>query len=306
MNLTLQNNKVESLEQLKTALQELKLEEISKNPNAIHTTLNVQMHIINMVNSSTLVDSSFDLIFAELKKALKYTKDEIERENIREKISLYINSYIFFLDAKLRYAFKKDEEDTEALIEEAAAILAENSVDVLLLASGGKVAKIAISKIAAEILKKGKDKPGLIKKIWRWYNKEQRQKSETANFHNTLDFLFKKLERHKNSIGKSDIIAGLINRWTPEVTSCRTKNGHFSAVGFLLALFSTSLVAILLFIFLKGGSLEDILLQNQETKILYLVVFVAIVLLITPLISTLLYNKKIRKNIENLENYFYD
>lgn len=305
MNQTLQSSKVESLAQLKTALQELKLEEISKNPNAIHSTLNVQMHIINMVNSSTLVDSSFDLIFAELKKALKYTKDEIERENIREKISLYINSYIFFLDAKLRYAFKKDEEDTEALIEEAAAILAENSVDVLLLASGGKVAKIAISKIAAEILKRGKDKPGLIKKIWRWYNKEQRQKSETANFHNTLDFLFKKLERHKNSIGKSDIIAGLINRWTPEVTACRITEGHFSISGLAITSFLTAAIGTLLFIFIKGGSPLDIFL-NQDTKIIFLIGFVAIVLIMTPIISTYIYNKKIKKNIENLENYFYD
>lgn len=305
MNLTLQENKVESLAQLKAALQEIKIGEISPNSNSIHSTLNVQMHIINMVSSSTLVDSSFDLIFAELKKALRHTENEDERENIRERISLYINSYIFFLDAKLRYSFKKDEEDTEALIEQASMLLAENSAEVLLLASGGKAPKIIISKIASEILKKAKDKPGLIKKIWRWYNSEQRQKDDTVNFHNTLDFLFKKLERHKDSIGKSDIIAGLVSRWSPEVIACRTKDVKITVLGFSLAFFFTSAICLFLYMYLKEGPLEDILLEYQIIKILSLG-FVVTLLITSHIFSTFLNNFKVKKKIENLENYFYN
>ncbi|MFV0177945.1 hypothetical protein OBK27_13555 [Empedobacter falsenii] len=216
-----QRVEIGTLEEFQSHLQNIKNGEVLIQSKALQTTLSLQLKVINLLNKSTLVDSTFDLIFADFKKALKQAIDEDEQELIREKVQLYIHNYIFFLDAKLAYQFKKDEENAEELLVEAASLLAENSGDLLLLVSGAGTVKVAASKLASELISKAKDNPNLIRKVINWYKKEERQKKAILNFNEALDLLYSKLEYHKTSIGQSDLIMHLLKRWKDDILNYR-------------------------------------------------------------------------------------
>ena len=76
----LQITQIESLEQLKSTIENIKIGDVSSKSQALHTTLGLQLKVINLINKSTLVDSSFDLIFTDFKKALREAIDEEEKE----------------------------------------------------------------------------------------------------------------------------------------------------------------------------------------------------------------------------------
>lgn len=303
----LQEIEIHSLNDLKDVIQNLKYKNSHSISPEIIASLNVQLHIINLINSATLVDSSFDLIFADFKKAIKNSNGAIKTEQIREKLHVFISNYIFFLDVKLRHSFVKDQEDTEALLEEAAHLLADNSADLLLLASGAGAPKYIVSKVALEILKKSKDKPGLLKKVFKWYNKEERQKKEVANFQHTLHFIFDKLERHKQSIGKSDITAGLISRWIPDVLTYRKSNRtFFTFLGVIASFFSTTILAMFLLFYFNNASLSDVLTYDNVTKSSYLITFLSATLVLGAIFSSIHNNIVIEKKLRKLEVYFYE
>lgn len=220
---------------------------------------------------------------------------------------MFLLATTFFLDAKLRHSFVKDQEDTEALLEEAAHLLADNSADLLLLASGAGAPKYIVSKVALEILKKSKDKPGLLKKVFKWYNKEERQKKEVANFQHTLHFIFDKLERHKQSIGKSDITAGLISRWIPDVLTYRKSNRtFFTFLGVIASFFSTTILAMFLLFYFNNASLSDVLTYDNVTKSSYLITFLSATLVLGAIFSSIHNNIVIEKKLRKLEVYFYE
>lgn len=91
----LQEIEIHSLNDLKDVIQNLKYKNSHSISPEIIASLNVQLHIINLINSATLVDSSFDLIFADFKKAIKNSNGAIKTEQIREKLHVFISNYIF-------------------------------------------------------------------------------------------------------------------------------------------------------------------------------------------------------------------
>lgn len=302
----IQEIKIESLDQLKTTLENITLDDVSSSSKALHTTLTLQLKVVNQINASTLIDSSFDLIFADFKKALKLSTDEYERDIIREKVQLFIHSYIFFLDAKLCYMLKKDKENGEELLSKAANLLAENSADLILLASGRGAGKVIVSKLAKEILTKAKNDPNLIKKVINWYNKEERQRNASNNFLKTLDLLFKKLDNHKKSLGKSDIIHGLFERWTKDIIDYRTSGVKISGLGFFIGLCITMLIVSLSLTFFLNVNINNVMDFSLKNKI-YIAIFCTILTIIISLISSKFIDRLIVKiKINKLKKHYAD
>ena len=86
---------------------EVALQQIAETANeSLAAALNAQIQVLRYVQSPKLYDSSFDLLFANVRKAIKMTDSSKEREMIREKSVVMINNYIFFMQAKnrLRYS----------------------------------------------------------------------------------------------------------------------------------------------------------------------------------------------------------
>ena len=69
----------------------------------------------------------------------------------------------------------------------------------------------------------------LSSQITRWWNKEKAIKQKQGEFFETLYSLFGKLYKHRKLIGKSDIIANLIERYTDEVANHIYNTEHIQA-----------------------------------------------------------------------------
>lgn len=307
MNTTeLQLTQIETLEQLKTTIENIKLGDVSSKSQALHTTLGLQLKVINLINKSTFVDSSFDLILADFKKALRESINEEEREIIREKVQLYIHNYIFFLDAKLCYFIKKDKHNEEEILIEAANLLAENSADLLLLASGAGTTKVVVSKLAKEILLKAKENPGLIKKLMSWIKKEERQREATLNFIQTIDLLYKKLDYHKNSIGKSDLIHGLLTRWSEDVITYRTNTDKFNIFGLILGLISSIYISILFMEFYFDSKITDFIQLSLSNKLILTGTLVILTIILSLLFSKNINNFFNKSRVKKLINFYFN
>lgn len=98
-----------------------------------------------------MVDSSFDLLFSNLRKSIRATTKE-QRGVVRERAQLMIHNYIFFLQAKLDYMI----EDHSAVGKEVLIQATENIVTAAqeLLQEGGVFIVLNKYAIATKIVSK--------------------------------------------------------------------------------------------------------------------------------------------------------
>ena len=97
---SLQKNTIQitTIEEFENALRTLK----QGASASLISALNAQLQVIQYIQSPKLVDSSFDLLFSNLRKSVRATTKE-QRGVVRERAQLMIHNYIFFLQAKLDY-----------------------------------------------------------------------------------------------------------------------------------------------------------------------------------------------------------
>lgn len=209
---------------------EVALQQIAETANeSLAAALNAQIQVLRYVQSPKLYDSSFDLLFANVRKAIKMTDSSKEREMIREKTIVMINNYIFFMQAKIDYDTAVQRSEYESLMEEAILTLGESVADVAVAAASAgtsAAAKVAMKKAVVNSLMKeqAKGKDGVLLKFMRFWNKASALKQKQEEFVETIYSLIGKLAKHKKLIGKSNIIAGLIERHADDITEHYTQN----------------------------------------------------------------------------------
>ncbi|MFJ1383241.1 hypothetical protein ACILD6_04195 [Capnocytophaga canimorsus] len=210
---------------------------------SLSAALKAQLEVLNYVSSPKLLDSSFDLLFANLNKSLKFAQP-FEIENIREKTQLIVHNYIFFLQAKLDY-------QTECNKKQRREILVETTEKVLSLAEDflreGKSLdddSTVNKKDIAESIVKQFDK-NFLTKVWEFVFGKEDTTQKTVEFYQTLSLLFRKLGRHSKMIGESIILSELIERYKDDI--CKFRNiqllKHFNSFGrFISFLFISTII----------------------------------------------------------------
>ena len=219
-----QLTKAENLQDVEVALQQ-----IAETANeSLAAALNAQIQVLKYVQSPKLYDSSFDLLFANVRKAIKMTDSSKERELIREKAVVMLNNYVFFMQAKIDYDTAVQRKEYATLMEDAVMTLGESVADIATAAAtaGAGVAakasaKVAIKKAVVDSFAKqmGKGEDGIVEKFVRWCNKSSALQQRNEEFLETLFSLFCKLEKHKKLIGHSNIISGLIERHAGDIVN---------------------------------------------------------------------------------------
>lgn len=201
------------------------LETLAQQANeSTEAALQAQLQVIRYIQSPKLYDSSFDLLFKNLKKALKYADSPRMREMIQERATIMIQNYMFFMNAKLQFEVEVNREEYRELMEDACKMLAESSAEVAAMAMpGGTTAKLTLKATIAKTTMQAlttKDAKGdsLFTRFYRWCTKSSRAREKQGEFLQTMDSLTAKLYKNREMIGKSDLIAGLIDRYASDMT----------------------------------------------------------------------------------------
>lgn len=201
------------------------LQELSEHANeSAEAALKAQLQVIHYVQSPKLYDSSFDMLFKCIKNALKYADSPKMQEQIRERATIMIQNYVFFMNAKLQYEVAVNRKEYEDLMEDACKMLAESTAEVAALAiPGGGTAKMtmkaAVAKASINMIT-SKDKNGntLLSRAYRWWTKDSRTQKKQGEFLQTINMLTTKLYKQREIIEKSDLIAGMIGRYAQDMT----------------------------------------------------------------------------------------
>lgn len=172
-----------------------------------------QLQVVKYISKPDLIGSTFDLFFKNLKKAIQYADDEDDAYEIREKASVMLNNFVFFMKAKLEMEISVNQREGAKLLSEAANGLAESIVSLGTMYAGG-VGKVALK--AGAITKIGTIlfNPDNINNSWlsrgiRWLFKKSRTAEKEYNFYESLDKLADKLIDQYEVIGSNDLIAGI-------------------------------------------------------------------------------------------------
>ena len=199
---------------------EIFIEQLSESANeSAEAALKAQLQVIRYVQSPKLYDSSFDLLFKNIKNALKYADSPRMQEMIQERAAIMIQNYVFFMNAKLQFEIEVNREEQRELMEESCKTLAESTAEVAALALPGGAAvkasmKAALMKTSVNMLTAKDDKgDSFWTKAYRWWTKASRTREKQGEFLQTIDVLISKLYKHKQIVGKSDLIAGMIDRY---------------------------------------------------------------------------------------------
>ncbi|MBD5584944.1 MAG: zinc ribbon domain-containing protein [Clostridia bacterium] len=212
------------------------LQELSKHANeSAEAALKAQLQVIRYAQSPELYDSSFDMLFKCIKNALKYAESPKMQEQIRERATILIQNYIFFMNARLQFEVAINRKQYNELMEEACNKLAESTAEVVesVLSSQNDSLKdttdkdmdesVIMTKAITTTLKNllnSKDSNGdsLLARAYRWWTKETRTREKEGEFMQTVSMLTTKLYKQREIIGKSDLVAGIIERYAEGMT----------------------------------------------------------------------------------------
>ncbi|MBT0552317.1 hypothetical protein [Riemerella anatipestifer] len=328
---------IETIEEMESFLYDLQREA----SGSLSAALNAQLQVIRYVSSPTLVDSSFDLLFKNIKDSVNLAVNEQEKNKILQQAHLMIHNYVFFLDARLEYAIQNNRKEGERLLELAAKELANTTAEFAIAyttAGAGKGAQLArrsfnTRKIAYSIVQKGHNS-GFFQKVIDWFLKSKKNKKEKQRFFSSLEKLFDKFERYQNLIGKSDLIGGLIERWSVEISENKhmilkkkidkkTSAGWFAGLIFSLSLLFgigmfSSIITILMDLIpyfenpFKSGSNTFSLWQHIKDYSLFIFIFFVCITLVDMCYTYVLkwiYEKRVSNDYlkyKSLADEFYE
>lgn len=133
---------IDSVDSLSCFLQSLQAD---ASPSVI-MALQSQIQVLRYVQSPTMMLMAVDNIMLCLHKALKSAEDETTKENLKETFASLLQSFIFAIEAKLRYEVDNAREESVQLLAEAGDLLmtsvTSTAMMVVPMAAGQKVGHV--------------------------------------------------------------------------------------------------------------------------------------------------------------------
>ena len=205
-----------SMEEMETFLSDLQ-----KNASvSIASAIEAQLRVIrDVVYSPNLVDSTISLLIQNLKKSLDNEPSPKIREELKEKFSIMLQNYVFFLDARLQYEIKEHKKEAWDLVEKAGNQLCGAACDLALMAmtSGTSSIKKGTIRIACSNMFSPQNE-GLWKKFIGWWTKKKKIEEKQHGFYKTIYKIFQKLSKYQEYIGANILIADVIDRYADEIS----------------------------------------------------------------------------------------
>ena len=188
--------------------------EATAKPAALQT-LQQQIQVLNFVQSPTMAGMAVDNMMTSLNRALKYAETEIEKDEIREAFTSMIQNFMFFTEARLRYAIESNREETAKLLSTAGELLSNSVKGVASLAAEDRRATVGV--VIKNIFAQPEVQKQFFSAVVKWIgNKTGLQKKE-AEYNESLANLFDTLDMYASLIGPSILVHGMLKRYIPQV-----------------------------------------------------------------------------------------
>lgn len=177
--------------------------------------LQSQLQVLKYVQSPSMMLMAVDNIMHCLYKALKSAEDEITKENLKETFSTLIQSFIFAVEAKLRYEIDSAREESIQLLAEAGDLLMSSvtstAMMVVPVAAGQKVSR-AIPKMV-NVFAQNAEQKSFIGRLIMVKGKKAMMEEKKAEFDKTLNYIFEELDNYSALVGPSIQLHGMLKRY---------------------------------------------------------------------------------------------
>ena len=202
---------IDSVDSLNCYLQSLQAD---ASP-AVMMALQSQLQVLKYVQSPSMMLMVIDNIMHCLHKALKSAEDETTKENLKETFTTLIQSFIFAIEAKLRYEIDSAREESIQLLAEAGDLLMSSvtstAMMVVPVAAGKKVGN-ALPKMV-NVFAQNAEQKSFLGRLIMVKGKKALIEEKKAEFDKTLNYIFEELDNYSALVGPSIQLYGMLKRY---------------------------------------------------------------------------------------------
>lgn len=202
---------IDSVDSLNRYLQSLQAD---ASP-CVMMVLQSQLQVLKYVQSPTMMLMAVDNIMLCLHKALKSAEDEITKENLKETFSTLIQSFIFAVEAKLRYEIDSAREESIQLLAEAGDLLMSSvtstAMMVVPVAAGQKIGHVLPKMV--NVFAQNAEQKSFIGRLIMVKGKKAMMEEKKAEFDKTLNYIFEELDNYSALVGPSIQLHGMLKRY---------------------------------------------------------------------------------------------
>ena len=207
---------IDSVDSLNCYLQSLQAD---ASP-AVMMALQSQLQVLKYVQSPSMMLMAVDNIMLCLHKALKSAEDETTKENLKETFTTLIQSFIFAIEAKLRYEIDSAREESIQLLAEAGDLLMSSvtstAMMVVPVAAGKKVGN-ALPKMV-NVFAQNAEQKSFLGRLIMVKGKKALIEEKKAEFDKTLNYIFEELDNYSALVGPSIQLYGMLKRYADGLT----------------------------------------------------------------------------------------
>ena len=207
---------IDSVDSLNCYLQSLQAD---ASP-AVMMALQSQLQVLKYVQSPSMMLMAVDNIMLCLHKALKSAEDETTKENLKETFTTLIQSFIFAIEAKLRYEIDSAREESIQLLAEAGDLLMSSvtstAMMVVPVAAGQKVGN-ALPKMV-NVFAQNAEQKSFLGRLIMVKGKKALIEEKKAEFDKTLNYIFEELDNYSALVGPSIQLYGMLKRYADGLT----------------------------------------------------------------------------------------
>ena len=202
---------IDSVDSLNRYLQSLQAD---ASP-CVMMALQSQLQVLKYVQSPSMMLMAVDNIMLCLHKALKSAEDEITKENLKETFSTLIQSFIFAVEAKLRYEIDSAREESIQLLAEAGDLLMSSvtstAMMVVPVAAGQKIGHVLPKMV--NVFAQNAEQKSFIGRLIMVKGKKAMMEEKKAEFDKTLNYIFEELDNYSVLVGPSIQLHGMLKRY---------------------------------------------------------------------------------------------
>lgn len=202
---------IDSVDSLSCYLQSLQ----SDASPAVMMALQSQLSVLKYVQSPTMMLMAVDNIMLCLHKALKSAEDETTKENLKETFTSLLQSFIFAMEAKLRYEVDNAREESVQLLAEAGDLLmssvASTAMMVVPMAAGQKVGHVLPKMV--NVFAQNTEQKSFLGRLIMVKGKKALIEEKKAEFDKTLNYIFEELDNYSALVGPSIQLHGMLKRY---------------------------------------------------------------------------------------------